>query len=71
MNWYHTAKKKKKDLTPDERKQIRDRFGCNVECSFAKDEDGYFCYTHRARSKSYENISKIPKSAVEFIESTG
>ena len=40
-------------------------------CTLAKDKDGYFCYTHRARSKSYKTIKSIPKSVIEFIESTG
>ena len=41
------------------------------ECSLGKDKDGYFCYTHRARSKSYPTPQQIPKSKIEFIESTG
>ena len=72
-NWYKKAKKKnKKDkqpLTPKERQEVKDNFG-DVGCSFFKDDDGYYCTTHRARSKSYPTISKIPKSKVEFIEST-
>jgi len=73
MNWYKKAKKenKKQPLTPKERKEVKERFGDDLECSFAKDDDGYYCYTHRARSKSYLSISKIPKSKVEFIGSTG
>jgi hypothetical protein len=39
--------------------------------TLAKDDDGYFIYTHRARSRSYKSIMLIPKSAVESIESTG
>ena len=39
--------------------------------SLAKDKDGYFVHTHRARSKSYKTIMLIPKSTVKFIESTG
>ena len=58
-------------MSPDERKEVKEKFGDDVECSFAKDEDGYFCYTHRARSKSYPSVDKIPKSRVEFVESTG
>ena len=41
------------------------------ECSLGKDKDGYFCYTHRARSKSYPTPQQIPKTKIEFIESTG
>ena len=58
-------------LTTKEREEVRDKFGEDLECSFARDEDGYFCYTHRARSKSYPSVSKIPKDRVEFIGSTG
>ena len=36
-----------------------------------KDDDGYFIYTHRARSKSYESPEKIPVKDIDFIESTG
>ena len=39
-------------------------------CTLAKDKDGYFCYTHRASSKRYKTINVIPKSVIEFIEST-
>ena len=71
QSWYKIAKQEKIHLTPQERQQVKDRFGDNLECSFAKDKDGYYCYTHRARSKSYDSISKIPFSKVEFIGSTG
>lgn len=39
--------------------------------TLAKDGDGFFCYTHRSRSKSYKTIKAIPKSVIEFVESTG
>jgi hypothetical protein len=39
--------------------------------TLAKDADGYFCYTQRARSKSYKSIANIPKSVIELIASTG
>ena len=39
--------------------------------SLGKDDDGYFVYTHRCRSDSYESPEKIPKSKIRFIESTG
>ncbi len=39
--------------------------------TLAKDKGGYFCYTHRARSKSYKSIGLIPKSVIETIEATG
>ena len=70
QSWYRIAKQEKKPLTPQERQQVKERFGDNLECSFAKDKDGYYCYTHRARSKSYPSIDKIPLSKFEFISST-
>lgn len=36
-----------------------------------KDAKGYFVTTHRARSKSYPSINKIPKSVIKSIERTG
>lgn len=39
--------------------------------SFGMDKDGYFVYTHRARSKSYKTPALIPKSVIVWIESTG
>ena len=72
MNWYRFAKKQKKiPLTLKERMEVKDRFGDDLECSFAKDDDGYYCYTHRCRSRSYPSIGKIPKSKIEFVGSTG
>jgi 2'-5' RNA ligase len=72
MSWYKMAKKEeeKTSLTPEERKQVKKRFGDNLECSIFKDDDGYYCYTHRARSKSYPSIEKIPQSRFDFISST-
>jgi len=66
--WYDSAKE---SLTSDEREQVKSRFGDNLECSFAKSDDGYFCYTHRAISDSYDSLGDMPKSVVEFIGSTG
>lgn len=66
-------KKKKKDefpLTPDDYKEIKKKFGDNRECSFHKDEKGYYCKTHRARSKSYKEIKDIPMKDFKFISST-
>lgn len=39
--------------------------------SMGADKNGFFVYTHRARSKSYSEPSKIPVKDIEFIESTG
>jgi hypothetical protein len=68
-NWY--KKSQKEYLTQEERDEVKNLFGNNLECSFAKDKDGYYCHTHRARSKSYKKIKDIPKSEVEYIGSTG
>lgn len=60
----------KRYLTSSERNKAKQRFG-NYKCSIAKDKEGYYAYTHRARTKSYETLDKLPKSKVKFIESTG
>lgn len=39
--------------------------------SLGKDNKGYFCYTHRARSKSHSEPEKISQKEVTFIETTG
>jgi hypothetical protein len=57
-------------LNNEERIEMNKLFG-HAGCSFMKDKDGYYCYTHRARSDSYKKLSDIPKSVVEWIESTG
>lgn len=41
------------------------------EVSLGKDKDGYFVYTHRCRSKSYETPHDIPKTRIKFVGSTG
>ena len=40
-------------------------------CDLGADKDGFFVFTHRARSKSYPEIDKIPQKDIKFIESTG
>ncbi|OPX93992.1 MAG: hypothetical protein A4E53_00155 [Pelotomaculum sp. PtaB.Bin104] len=45
--------------------------GKKFGCSCGKDDNGYFVYTHRARSKSYESLQKIPIKVLKFIDSTG
>jgi len=45
--------------------------GLMREVTLSQDDDGYFVRTHRARSESYRTPHSIPKSAVEFISSTG
>lgn len=39
--------------------------------TLAKDNKGYFVYTHRWASKRFKTILSIPKSIIEFCESTG
>lgn len=39
--------------------------------SLGRDRQGYFVYTHRARSKSYPSPERIPLSKIKFIKSTG
>ena len=70
-NCKFAKKKPEPQLTPADREEIKKRFGDDLECSFAKDKNGYYCKTHRARSKSYPSISKVPQSVVDFIGSTG
>lgn len=41
------------------------------EVGLAKDDKGYYVYTHRARSKSYASPEKIPDKDITFIASTG
>lgn len=53
-----------------ERDEFREEHG-DPGVSLKKDKDGFFVHTHRARSKSFPRPKAIPKSAVEFIESTG
>lgn len=56
-------------LSTEERQEVKDRFG-DTECSFLKDKEGFYCRTHRARSKSYKSIAEIPQKEVDFISST-
>ena len=65
------ANKVDKDpLSSKERAEINKKFS-KIECSFAKHKGQFYCYTHRARSKFYDNISDIPQKTVDFINSTG
>lgn len=41
------------------------------EVSLGQDKDGYYVYTHRARSKSYKKPESIPDKDIKFISSTG
>lgn len=67
---WEKLKEAEASLNPDERKQVEERFGNSTECSFGKDEKGYYCFTHRCRSKSYPSINDIPKDKYDFVCST-
>lgn len=66
---YEKLMKAKESLNSQERAEVTKKFG-HTGCSFAKDKDGYYCYTHRCRSKSYPSIDKIPQKDVDFVDST-
>ena len=64
------SKKDKVPLTPNERKEIKERFG-TIQCSIGKTGDNqFYAYTHRARTKYYDSIQSLPKDKVKFISST-
>ena len=62
-----------KSRVPDkEMALIRARFGqLGRQVSWARDVDGLFCYTHRARSNGYTSPSQVPAWAVQQISSSG
>ena len=82
-SYFENVKKGRwRKLTKVEQRLVRKRFGQNLGCSFAFDQgkyrkarrkkgNGYFCYTHRARSPGYPTVDKIPKEKYRFIVSTG
>ena len=61
--------KARKSLNPSERSEVLKKFG-KTGCSFGKDKKGYYCFTHRCRSKSYPTINDIPQKDVDFVDST-
>jgi hypothetical protein len=61
----------KRTPTAAEYELFRKRHGPKTGVSLAGDKDGFYVYTHRARSKSYSSPDKIPADRVKFIESTG
>ncbi len=65
-----TAKEAAKDPTvpPSEHGDPRLR---DAGVSVSKDDKGYYVHTHRARSKSYDSVAKIPDSKITEIEATG
>lgn len=60
------GKKKFKEL-----KHGLTRDGKHYGVGISEDKDCFFAHTHRARSKSYESVDKIPKNVLRFIDSTG
>lgn len=57
-------------ITSSERSEFYKIHGRSLDCSLARDKDGYYVRTHRCRSKSYPEIKDIPKKDVEFVRST-
>ena len=39
--------------------------------SIGRDDNGFYCCTHRCRSDSYPSVDKIPQSIAKRIERTG
>lgn len=59
-------------VTGADRGELRRHMGkSHLGCSMGRDKDGFYVYTHRARSKSYPRPGAIPKDRVRFVESTG
>lgn len=54
-------------------KGVKQKLGFSCGCSRKRNEKEkpYFIYTHRARSKGYESLDKIPLDVIKFIDSTG
>lgn len=46
-------------------------FDCKEVTSYGKGTGQFFICTHRARSKFYDDITKVPISTRKFIDSTG
>lgn len=46
-------------------------FSCGLSKKRSEKLTPYFIYTHRARSKGYKSLDKIPTSVINFIDSTG
>ncbi len=59
------AKQTKTNNVPCEGLKEKKGFSCG------QDKDGYYIYTHRARSKSYKTLADIPQKDIDFIDSTG
>lgn len=46
-------------------------FSCSESMKYGKGLGKFFIHTHRARSKYYSDITKVPISVRKFIDSTG
>lgn len=57
-------------VTGAERGELYKHFGKKPGCSLGRDKDGFYVYTHRARSKSFPRPSAIPKDKIKFVDST-
>jgi hypothetical protein len=54
-------------LSPEEMKEVKERFG-EIHCWIFKNRNGkYYIRTSRVRSKLYDSIQDIPKDVVESI----
>lgn len=63
-------KKMYRSLLPEERTEAKKKFGSHWACSIMHDRDGYFCTTHRCRSKSHPTIDGITQKEFDFVSST-
>lgn len=52
-------------------KELRDKSSKIDGVSMGADKNGFYVYTHRARSKSHPTPCKITVKEINFIESTG
>ena len=52
-------------------KELMDKSPKAEGVSMGADKNGFFVYTHRARSKSHAEPGKIPVKEINFIESKG
>lgn len=62
-------------VTPEELAEFKARcteakLSSGDGCSLGKDKDGFYAYTHRARSNSYPRPGAIPLAKIRFVGST-
>lgn len=58
-------------ITEDDVNEFIAVHGSDSGVSLGKDKDGYYVFTHRARSKSFSEPGRITKTAVKQTERTG